>query len=328
MFDIEKQILSKYNLEAKCILPYRDGFLINTAEGRKFLKKCFQHEERIIFIHAAKEHLYNNSFKTLDRYICTTEEKPYINHEGAIYTLCDFTEGTECNFDSRNDIAGASRLLANMHKASKGFVEPKEGISKSDLGKLPQYFTKRLEEIKKLKKVARRGKSKFDYLFLEYVDYFFALGEDAINKISNNIYDELVAEARREGGFCHHDYTHHNLVIKDNKMYVMNFDFCCYELKVYDLANLLRRKMRKCNWNPTEAKFIMDQYRKIEPLGEKDLYVLKTMLQFPQKLWRVINKYYNSKRSWSEKSYICKLQEVIDEIEYHKEFMNKFDSII
>lgn len=328
MLDLERQILNRYDLEIKGILPYRDGYIINTKSGRKFLKKSMHTEERILFVHGAKEHLYKNDLKTIDRYVCTTDGKPYTSYDGGIFTLCDFTEGVECDFDNRNDIAAASKLLAQLHKASRGYEPLEGGAVRSDLGKLPMYFSKRLEEIKKLKKVARRGKNKFDYIFLECVDYFFALGEDAIGRISNNAYVELVEVATIERCFCHHDYTHHNLIFNEGKLHVMNFDFCCYELKIYDLANLLRRKMRKCNWNPKEAKFIFDQYKKVEPLSEKEIYVLKIMLQFPQKLWRVVNKYYNSKRSWSEKSYIAKLQEVIDEIPYHRDFMDSFDTIV
>ena len=72
----------------------------------------------------------------------------------------------------------------------------------------------------------------------------------------------------------------------------------------------------------------MDEYRQIEELSSDELIVLKIILQFPQKFWRVINKYYNSKRSWSEKSFILRLQEVIEEIEYHKQFIEKFDSLV
>ncbi|MCX7712017.1 MAG: CotS family spore coat protein [Clostridia bacterium] len=328
MLEFDKLVLAKYSFEVKNILPFRDGYILATSEGRKFLKRVIQPEGRILFIHGAKEHLYKNNFKNIDRYVCTMEGNPFVKNDTEMYTVCDFVEGIECNFDSRNDIAGASRLLAQMHKASKGYESPSDNIARSDLGRLPQYFTKRLDEIKKLKKVAKRGKTKFDYLFLEHVDYFFKIGEHAIEQISGKTYEEVVEEVRKEKSFCHHDYTHHNLMLRDGKMYALNFDFCCYELKTYDVANLLRRKMRKCNWDVNEAKFIIDQYMRVEPLSEKDIFVLKVMLQFPQKLWRVVNKYYNSKRSWSEKSYISKLQEVVDEIEYHREFMNKFDSIL
>lgn len=325
MQDIDKDIAIKYDLEIRNVTPYKDAFILITQKGRKVLRRSSLPGDRILFIHAAKEHLYNKGFKNIDRFICTLENEPYVVADGSCYTISEIVDGEECNFDNRRDIVGASMLLAGMHKASKGFKQPEGSKSKDDLGKLPLYFGKRLDEIKKLRKAARKGKSKFDYMFLENFDYFNTLGENSINMLSHSEYVNLVEHTKEEGVLCHHDFTHHNILCSGDRYSVINFDYCCFELKVYDLANLIRRKMRKCNWEINEAKVIVDSYRKIEPLSEADMYVMKIMLQFPQKFWRVVNKYYNSKRSWSEKSYVAKFQEVVDEIEYHKKFMENYE---
>jgi CotS family spore coat protein len=328
MQDIDKDIASKYDLDIRNITPFKDVFILNTQKGKKLLRKSSLPGERIVFIHSAKEHLYNNGFTNVDRFICTLDGQPYIAIEESNYTLIDIIEGEECNFDNKRDVIGASKLLAGLHKASKGFKAPEGCKPKDDLGKLPVYFSKRLDEIKKLKKVAKKGKTKFDYMFLEYFDYFSTLGENSIDLISKSNYENLVAEAKEEGIICHHDFTHHNILCSGDRFSIINFDYCCFELKVYDLANLIRRKMRKCDWDISEAKVIVDSYRTIEDLSEGEMFVMKIMLQFPQKFWRVINKYYNSKRSWSEKSYVAKLQEVVDEIEHHKKFMESYEVLL
>lgn len=327
MQDIDKDIAGKYDLDIRNITPFKDAFILNTQKGKKLFKKSCLPGERILFIHGIKEHMDSNGLQCIDKYICTLEGQPYITIDGSNYTLSDIVEGEECNFDNRKDIVGASKLLASLHKASVGFVPPEGSRPRDDLGKMPVFFTKRLDEIKKLKKVAKRGKSKFDYMFLEYFDYFNALGELSIDMISKSQYPKLVAETREKGIVCHHDFTHHNILCKEDKYSVINFDYCCFELKVYDLANLIRRKMRKCNWDVKEAKVIIDSYRSVESLNNDEMYVMRIMLQFPQKFWRVVNKYYNSKRSWSEKSYVIKLQDVVDEIEHHKRFIDSYDKL-
>lgn len=328
MQELDRYIAEKYNFDVKNIVPYKDVHVINTSRGKKVLKKIPCLPDRILFIHGAKEHLYNNGFKNLDRYLCTVDGEPYINFDESYYTVTDFIEGSECNFDSRTEIIGASRLLASLHKASRGFVPPEGSLPRDELGKLPVYFAKRLDELKKLKKVAKKGRSKFDYLFLDYVDYFYNLGESTIMSIPEPVYYNLVASAQREGMFCHHDFTHHNIICSENRMSIINFDFCCFELKIYDIANFLRRKMRKCSWDIGEAKVIVDEYRTIEPISSDEFFIMRLIMQFPQKFWRVVNKYYNSKRSWSEKIFVSKLQEVIEELQYHKNFMEKFDMLM
>ncbi|MCR4436492.1 MAG: CotS family spore coat protein [Clostridiales bacterium] len=327
MQDIIRDIVEGYNIDVKSILPYKDAYILNTNKGKKLLKRVSYLPERILFIHGAKEHLYKNNFKCTDRYLCTVDGNPYIDIGEYRYTVSDHIEGTECNFDSKADIIAASRLLACLHRSSRGYIPDKKSMPRDDLGKLPAYFSKRLEELKKLRKAAKKGKTKFDYLFLDYADYFYNLGESVILSIPASKYGELVTASRNEGILCHHDYTHHNIMLSENKMFVINFDFCCFELKVYDLANLIRRKMRKCNWDIGEAKTIINEYRSIEPISQDEFYIMKLILQFPQKFWRVANKYYNSKHSWSEKSYLTKMQEVIMEVEYHKNFIEQFERL-
>jgi spore coat protein I len=86
--------------------------------------------------------------------------------------------------------------------------------------------------------------------------------------------------------------------------------------------------MRKCDWDIGKAGMIISAYSSVEPLDSDETAVLKLMLMFPQKFWRVINRYYNSRRSWSERSYLTRLQEVISEVEPHKKFMEDFDKIM
>jgi hypothetical protein len=58
------------------------------------------------------------------------------------------------------------------------------------------------------------------------------------------------------------------------------------------------------------------------------LKTMKIILQFPQKFWRVANRYYNSRHGLSDRVYLSKLQEVIDEAPYHKKFLEEFPVII
>ncbi len=327
MQDFEREIENRYGINIKSISPYRDAQILTTSKGRKLMKRSVLSEERIMFIHTAKEHLVKNGFINLDRYLCTEDGEPFIVIDNNVYTVSDLIDGRECNFDDMNDVIKASKSLASIHNASKGFILPPNGKPRDELGKLPAYFSKRLDDIKRLKNIAKKEGSKFDYLFLKNFNYIYDLGENALLQLSGSKYVELVEEARREGVFCHHDFTYHNIICSENKTSVINFDYCCFELKVYDVANFLRRKMRKCNWAVRESKIILDKYCSIENISKDEFVILKIILQFPQKFWRVANKYYNSKRSWTEKSYISKLEEVIDELEYHKQFLEKFEQL-
>lgn len=324
MQEIERQISRGYDIDINYVYPFRDGFNIESSSGKKVLRKLNLSSERINFIHEAKEYLYNNNLRNIDRFLCTKEGAPFICIDGFNYTVSNAIEGRESDFDKREDVIKAAKMLALMHASSRGFNPTKNSLPRDELGKLPFYFKKRLDEIKRIKKIAQREKRKIDYIVLQYIDYFYDLGEDAVKKLHSSKYDEIVKKTRKERLFCHHDYTHSNIIINDGGTWLVNFNYCCFELKVYDIANLLRRKMRKCKWNVNEASLIVESYSSIEPLSEDEFFVMRIILQFPQKFWRVINKYYNSRRTWREKNYFSVFYDVVDEIDYHKEFLNDF----
>src|SRR3989339_1182431 len=255
MQDIIKEIVYRYGFEVKNITPYRDYYILYNAKEKKILKKCTLSEKRINFIHGAKEHLFNNGFINIDKYFCTLSGEPYLNIKDSNYLITSTLNGRECDFENNNDIINATKSLALLHKASIGYNNTANNtLSKSDLGLLPFIFQKRLGEIKKLKKIAAKRKTMFDYHVLSFIDYFYSLGDNAINIINSNpTYIDLVEKTKNEKSFCHHDFTFNNIILNDSTTSIRNFECCRYELKIYDIVNLIRRKMRKCYWDFNEA---------------------------------------------------------------------------
>lgn len=327
MQEMDREVAVRFGIEVKSLVPYKDTFIAVTPQGRKVIRRMPFSPERLKFVHGAKEHLVKSGFEGVDRYLSTLEGEPCFSFDNSCYTVIDFVNGRESNFDNDNDVRRAAAVLAELHKASRGYIAPVGCRTQDELGKLPGYFGKRLEDIRKMKKQAKRGKGRFDQMFLEQVGYFYETGESAAAELGLSSYGQLVEKTREEGLFCHHDYTHHNIMTEGEKTTVMNFDYCCFELKIYDIANLIRRKMRKCDWDISKTEQIIKAYDAVETISKEELAVMGIILKFPQKFWRVANRYYNSRRSWSEKSFVIRLQEVIEETEYHKEFLKGYGSI-
>ncbi len=325
MQGLEREIESNYRLAVSNMFAYKDAFIIVTSKGRKTVRRIPFSYERLKFVHGAKEHLAANGFPCIDSYIPTISGDPGFCHNNSLYALTDFIEGRESSFDSDADLAMAAAALAELHNASAGYVAPDDCKVQNELGKLPVYFSKRLDDIRKLRKQAKKGRSRFDQLFIQYADHFISTGETASKELADSAYEKLVTRAQEEKSFCHHDYTHHNILMDGGQVTIINFDYCCYELGVYDVANLIRRKMRKCDWDISKTGLIIQSYSSVAPLSREELEVMKIILQFPQKLWRVVNRYYNSRRSWSEKSYVSRLMEVIDEIEPFDAFIKMYE---
>lgn len=320
--------IEKYGIKIHSSKPWRDGYLIVCDKGRFHYKKSTVSLSRISFIHGARMFLKENGFNEIDDYLRTMTGEPYVLVDDSPYTMTFLPEGRECNFDDETDVLMSVRLLARFHKASKGYVPPADSISKDELGKSRTVAIKRLDEIKKFHKLSIYGKNEFHKLFNEKANYFIKISEDCIKLFESEEYKKCIDAACKDRYLSHHDLTYQNIIINEDIYYLTNFDCCCFDIKVYDVANIIRRKMRKCDWDLEWGRKILYEYRKIEPLSEDDLFVLKILLLFPQKLWRVINKYNNSNHMWSQKFYIQKLKEVLDELPSHKIFIEQFESII
>ena len=327
MQELINVLQKEYSIKVSNISSFKNGYKLDTNLGKLFLKEVNISKERIQFVNEAKLHLLRNGFEVLDKYIITSNKYPYFTNENNIYTVTEFIDGKECDFDNNSEIIEASLTLAKLHNSGKGFFPSKNLYIPNQLGMLPYHFQKRLNDIKKLKKQAEKEKNDFDYLFLDNYNYFYNLGKRVIDNLNKSNYNLLVEKAKKQGVLCHHDYTYQNIIKKNNRLYVTNYEYCCIELKTYDIVNFLRRKMRKSNWSINDAKLIINNYMKIEELDKDDFELIKLMLQFPQKFWRISNKYYNSKRSWAQKNYITRLQDVIDEKAEIEAFIDEYEKI-
>jgi spore coat protein I len=85
--------------------------------------------------------------------------------------------------------------------------------------------------------------------------------------------------------------------------------------------------MRKCNWDIDETNRILDTYDKIYPISRDELELLKIIINFPEKLCKTINRYYNSKKSKAKSGYLVKLQELVDETEPFEQYIKQLRNL-
>ena len=327
MIESRELVEATYGIRISSVKPCRAGYILETDLGRKYFRQCQYSENRIYFVHDAKQHLIRNGYTTLDAYSVSVDDRPFMQYDDQYFIMTPVIDGRECEFGDDTDTIRASKALSAMHKASKGF-KPRVGLSiPNELGKLPASLTKRYDEILRMRRKAERERGAFDYIYLDCVDKFIELATESLRLLNRIEYPRLIKKTLTEGGICHHDYSYQNILMSGPVTYITGFESCGEEIRIYDLVNLIRRKMRKCNWNPQKASMILEAYSESEPVTKDEVVVMKAMLLFPQKFWRVANRYYNSRRSWAQKNFTGMLEEVIAEYDDHVGFMEKYDSL-
>lgn len=322
-FEIERQ----FGIKIENIKPNKGVYYLKTNKGDKCLKKISYGSQKLLFVYGAKEHLINNGFEYVDKYCLNLEGNPYAIINEDIYTLSEWIDGRECDYKNEEDLSKAATFLCKMHKSSCGYEPPENSKLKTDLGRWPHLMQKRVKALDKMRGMIRKKnrKTQFDLTYIENVEFYKNLGKKAIELMDKSSYIHLCNKAEEEKSFCHHDYNYHNIIIdKNENVNIIDFDYCKKEIRAYDVANFITKTVKRLDWNIDYAKLIIDSYNKIEPLSNEELQVIYVFLVFPQRFWRLCNRYYYNEVTWGESTFDRKINNLINEQDEFKEFLEKF----
>jgi CotS family spore coat protein len=281
-----------------------------------------------LFIYGAKEHLINNGFSNIDRYLMTEGGNPYVEYGDDLYVITEWVEGRECDFRNHYETMRSASTLARLHEASRGYELIDGAKLKSDLGRWHHLMTKRRDGLKKMKSMAenRLDKTEFDKIFIDNVDLYVGLANEAIETLNRSAYDEVVKNTLNEKIFCHHDYTYHNIILdRDDKVFVIDFDYCKYEVRSYDISSFLTKVLKRNAWTFELTTEIINEYNSVNPIMDDEYMVILAFLKFPQRLWRLANRYYYNESNWPDNTFLRKIREIIDEKDEYIDFVGQFE---
>lgn len=328
--DIEKIALD-FNCRVKDWKPLRSVFLVYTDKGIKIIKESKKEPEKLLYIHGLKEYLYNKGFYNLDRFLPSYLGLPFLIYENRIFVMEDFILGRECSFSNPYDRDGAMRTLAKLHICGEGYVAPLGAAERKDIGKWEKYYLRKINDLQNSKREVstKKKKDEFDKMFLRDVDFFIEMAWMAYDTLKNSKYKQISKAAETKCPICHHDYTYHNIIIGENGIVnVIDFDYSCHELPIYDIAAVILRVMRRLSYDLDTALTMLYDYDGIRSISNNELPLLMSLLEFPQKFWRLTNRYYEGKDGWSQKKFIGKYLEIIDDKEFMIDFLREFRKVI
>ncbi|UZP03835.1 CotS family spore coat protein [Clostridium botulinum] len=322
-FEIERQ----FDIKIETIKANKGVYYLKTNKGERCLKRINYGPQKLLFVYGAKEHLVKNGFGNLDRYYLNVNDEPYALVNEDLYTLSEWLEGRECDFRNIDEVKIAAKTLAGMHEASKGYDPPENSKLKSDLGRWPHLMEKRTKSLDKMKDIIRKKniKNDFDMIYLKSMEFYRDLGKQALQTLKESNYYELCMVAEQEKTFCHHDFTYHNIIIDNNeKPHIIDFDYCKREVRTFDISNFMIKVLKRVDWNINFAKAIIEAYNSVCKLRDDEYKVLYAYLQFPQRYWRLANRYYYNEVNWGQNTFTNKLSSIIDEKDKFLSFLNEF----
>lgn len=330
--DIEPRIIEPYDLEVQEIIPVRKVWRLVTNRGNKCLKRFYTSADSLNFSWSAINHLIKRGFTQVAPFLLTRRGKPYVDRHDQLYVMTDWLEGRESDYANRGDLEIAARTLASLHAAAQGFVPPACQEHRVRWGAWPEIFQIRRNELSFFADQVKDklAPTRFDLVLLNNLAYYLTQIDDCLTQLAASPYAELSARESKSGGFCHHDYAHHNVMITSQATgYVLDFDYAICDLRIHDVGSLILRALKAADWDFQQVEIVLAAYQEISPLRPEEIAVLPPFFLFPQDFWRlVIDNYYGLKTHWSLAKFQRKIERVLENEPRRQVFLNKFADYI
>lgn len=299
MNDRSVSMLENYELNVLRTYKGRSAIICETDQGLKVLREYRGTEERIVKIDRLLRTVQEKSGYLLDVYV-KNKEGGYLcrDREQNTYLLKDYYEGKECVPTDMSDIGMAFSHMAKLHKV---MCVPPDGNDTTPQGNggLLHEVHKRNAELKRGKKFirSRANRSNFENFLLVNYDFFLKKALAIEEQLAREDFSGYEQELLSKGVFCHGDFQYHNIVFSSVGPAVMNFEKFQWDSGIRDFSLFFRKVMEKNAWDPHCAEICAVQYLKERELSEEEKKLLIYRLSYPEKFWKIVNFYINSRKS-------------------------------
>ena len=254
----------------------------------------------------------------------TKEDAPIaVAEDETKYMVLTAVSGSECDTRNRADMIAGAEKLAMLHNAAGTYSETVPEFVCNDPNELQELYEKHNRELVKVRNYIRSKKKKNDFEVLFYGQY------ERFMEKARQVAQELSAmgQGGQSTGFCHGDYNQHNIVFSKNGIGIVHFECFSYQIQVSDQANYMRKMLEKNNWNTGLGMDLICAYDRVRRLTAVELNYLYLYMAYPEKFWKIANRYYNTHKAWVSGRNIEKLEKFIrqeDERERFLEMMRHF----
>lgn len=324
MYNQPENIIEKYEVEAEQISKGRGNYICNTKQGMKVLVPFRGSKERADFLRTFLADLKEQGY--LAEQIMLTKEGEVLAEDdfGGRYLLKDLMPGSECSTKSREDMKNAAGSLAVFHNYSEKFQGRIPDFWINNARSLSQIYEKHMKEFITVKNYVRTRKQKnsFEQSFQKHYPYFMQNATGALKMLSESEPDQ------REYLFCHGDYNQHNVLRQKENYQIVHFEHLEYFVPMMDFSNYMRKMLEKNDWEVELGDQLINAYGKYRNLSKKELHQLYVMLWFPEKFWKLVNHYNNSRKSWLSERDVEKMDRMIEQEAQKQLFLENLFSFL
>jgi len=317
MYYRAEQILSAYTNEFTGSMKGRGSLLCTDSEGIYLLKEYRGSLHRLDLLEETLRCLKEQGFlaeelvRTAEGALC------YTDVDGTSYFLRKTFQGRECDTRNTEEILCVTRHLAKLHLLLAD-CHPLAGEEQPAMAPPPSLAGKHTRELKKMRNYVRSKKKKNDFEseFLRGYEHYMEQAQRVLEL------EEVQDVPKGALQLCHGDFNQHNLLFTREGLAVVGFEKLRYDLCVSDLTNFIRKILEKHNWSSGLGMDMVMAYNAVRELMPWELRRLYLKLLYPEKFWKIVNHYYNARKTWVSIRDIEKLTRLSTQEAKREEFLS------
>lgn len=312
-------LLDQYEIEVQRTRKGRGAILCDTDQGCLILKEYMGNAQRVAFQSKLLEQIREDGKVGVERILADKEGNLLVkDNDGVSYVLKTWYEGRECNIYDRAECVEAVKLLAGLHNSmEKAACDAQLPVSSPE-----KEYEKHNRELKKVRRFLREKgqKSWFEISLQQAFDGFLEQALDITEQWQQ--YSHLSKDQPECSSLCHGDYQYHNIIKSDGTWYIINFEKILRDNPIRDLYLLLRKLLEKSNWSIPMGTELIAAYEAVRPISAYSRIDLYYRLAYPEKFWKIVNFYYNSRKSWIPERNMEKLNKLLEQEAQKQDFLD------
>lgn len=298
-------VLEQYELKIKGTYRSKGNYGCTTDNGKYILQEYNNSDEKMQTMSVFYNFLEKNHFIT-DSVVANKEGKYVsVSEDGYTYILKKWFDAEDCDNSNKKHLLLAMENLARFHLLTENTVGLFEEGGFHPGKNMKEIFCRHNEEILRIKNYVKKRKNKnyFEMYLHNIIEEYYLQAIEATELINQSDYSDIYYESIENKTINHGCYNYHNILFQNDRIIMVNMLKLNYAPSVQDLYDFLRKVMEKNNWDITLGSDLLEAYCKKRPLSVREFEVLKSLLSYPEKFWKIINYYYNSNKAWySEKN--------------------------
>ena len=310
-----ENVFDSYDLEVLRTWKVRSAILCEAKQGLFILKEYNGRGEKLLLLNSFLTYLKEQGFPNAEMLLPNKEGELFqADPDGTKYIVKTYVNQRECSAESIEDCKLAMGALGCYHKIAEGFGSPL--VPGESMLSIYERHNKELKKVRRYLK-EKGKKNSFEHFLNQTYDAYYDMAKQVVEELQKY-------PISRDGNLiCHGDFQYHNVLLSEQQYFLINFEKCVWDNKTRDIYHFMRKFLEKNNWSPQLGEQLLQAYEAENVISREDRKQLYFRFCYPEKFWKIVNYYYNSRKTFIPEKNREKLELILAQENKKKAFIEK-----